>query len=305
MLERIRIGTRGSALALAQSRHVGELLTQHGLCAQVELVVIRTTGDQIQDRSLSDIGGKGLFVKEIEEALLDGRVDLAVHSMKDVPAQLASGLVLTATLPRERPEDVVILRDKSLSIDALPPNAVVGTSSLRRKIQLLRKRPDIQVIPLRGNVDTRLRKLEERVDGLDAIMLAFAGLRRLGLHQVVGIPLPVEWMIPAAGQGILALEVRDADIGLRRALMVLDDPDTAVCAQAERTFLQALGGSCTVPIAAYATIFGDNMQMRTMLADPEGVVVLFSSGSAQRGDAGHLGAELARSLMLQGGEKLI
>ncbi|NUN15819.1 MAG: hydroxymethylbilane synthase [Myxococcales bacterium] len=305
MLDRIRIGTRGSALALAQSGHVGELLKQHGVCRDVQLTVIRTTGDQIQDRSLSDIGGKGLFVKEIEEALLDGRVDLAVHSMKDVPAQLAPRLVLTATLPRERPEDVVIFRGKFHSFDEFDENATVGTSSLRRKIQLLRKWPNLNVIPLRGNVDTRLRKLEERAGGMEAILLAYAGLRRLGLHGVAAIPLPVEWMIPAAGQGILALEVREEDHALRDALYLLDDPMTAVCARAERRFLQVLGGSCNIPVAAYATISSDRIQMHTMLADPEGKTVLYSQGDALHDDAEHLGEVLAHSLLLQGGQKLV
>jgi hydroxymethylbilane synthase len=302
----VRIGTRGSALALAQSGQVAALLVASGVCRDAPLTVIQTSGDRIQDRTLQEIGGKGLFLKEIEEALLDGSVDLAIHSMKDVPAELAPGLTLTATLPRESALDALITRgDAASSLEALPPNAVLGTCSLRRSSQALRVRPDLRIVALRGNVDTRIRKLSEGVDGLQAILLAQAGLRRLGL-EVPAHPIPVTTMIPAIGQGALALETRTEDQPLREALHALDDASTASCTAAERALMAGLGGSCHVPIGGYAVLEEDGtIWLRGVVLGPEGETAVESEVRGDALDASQLGASLAVELLESGAEAIL
>ena len=266
---RIRIGTRGSPLALAQANEVRQrLMDAHGLAPeQLEIVAIRTSGDRIQDRPLAEAGGKGLFTKEIEEALIDGRIDLAVHSMKDMESALPDGLVIGAYLPREDVRDAFISAKWS-GLDALPAGAVVGTSSLRRKAQLLRLRPDLSVVGLRGNVDTRLRKLED--GAADATLLACAGLRRLGLAQRITSPIAVDVMLPAVAQGAIGVEVRAGDEATAELVGALNHQPTAICVTAERAFLARLDGSCRTPIAGLAVLHGDRLGLRGQVLAPDG-----------------------------------
>ncbi len=252
-MARVKIGTRGSKLALAQAHETRDrLMKAHGWAEEdIEIVVIRTTGDAVQDRPLAEIGGKGLFTKEIEEALLDGRIDIAVHSMKDVPAFLPPGLAIAACLPREDVRDA-FLSPVAETIDDLPEGARVGTSSVRRAAQLLARRPDVEIVPFRGNVDTRLRKLEEGV--ADATFLACAGLNRLGLADRVTWPVPVDVMLPAIAQGAIGLEIREDDDATRELILPLDDGRTRLAVAAERGFMAELEGSCRTPLAAHATV---------------------------------------------------
>lgn len=254
-MKRILIGTRGSKLALWQSEWVSSEIKKLRPDIEVSLVKIKTTGDKILDVPLAKVGGKGLFVKEIEEALLRGDIDLAVHSMKDVPTDLPSGLHLAAICKREDPRDAFIsLRPGVKGIDDLPQGAVVGTSSLRRSCQLLSRRPDLRIIQLRGNLDTRLRKLDE--GHFDAIIVAAAGVKRLGLEERITSILPPEVSLPAIGQGAIGIECRVDDEFINNLLSPLNDPETSLCVRAERAFLKILEGGCQVPIAAYARIEG-------------------------------------------------
>ena len=255
------IATRESRLALWQAEHVRDLLVQRfGLA--VELLGMTTRGDQILDRALSKVGGKGLFVKELETALEDGRAHLAVHSLKDVPMDLPPGFVLAAVMEREDPRDAFV-SNRFAGLDELPQGAVVGTSSLRRVVQLLARRPDLRIEPLRGNLDTRLRKLDE--GGFDAIVLAAAGLKRLGLAARIRSCFEVDQMIPAAGQGALGLEVREDATALRATLAGLLHRPTWLAAHAERAVSRALGGSCSMPLAAHAVWQGDELVLDAAL----------------------------------------
>ncbi len=270
---RLRLGTRGSPLALAQANEVRARLAgadpELGAEGAVEIVVITTTGDTIQDRTLADIGGKGLFTKEIEEALLAGRIDAAVHSMKDVPTWLPEGLEISTILPREDPRDALFSAGGQ-DLAGLPAGSVVGTASLRRQAQVLLARPDLKVVPFRGNVQTRLRKLAE--GEVDATLLAMAGLNRLGLSGKVSAVLAPEEMLPAVAQGAIGLEIRRDDAVTRRTLAALDDPDSAVRVAAERACLAGLDGSCRTPIAAFAELEagGAELRLRALVALPDG-----------------------------------
>ncbi len=264
---RVRIATRKSKLALAQMRAWAKTLAACHPGVQIEEVHVVTTGDKIQDRSLAKIGGKGLFIKEIEEALLDDRADLAVHSMKDVPAELAPGLTIGCVPPREDPRDVLITTDGSRFAD-LPSGATIGTSSLRRGVQLRSIRPELAVAPLRGNVDTRLRKLR---DGeADAIVLARAGLVRLGMAAEATEILESDVCLPAIGQGALAIEHRSEDVAMAELLAPLQDAPTLATTAAERGVMFAVEGNCQVPVAAYAERVGAELRLRALLADEEG-----------------------------------
>ncbi|MFI5302026.1 MAG: hydroxymethylbilane synthase [Polyangiales bacterium] len=264
----ITFATRRSALALAQSRaFIRDLIAANPGLVVEELQIV-TTGDRVQDRPLSEIGGKGLFVKEIEEALLDRRADLAVHSMKDLPAELPEGLVIACTPMRADPRDVLLVRAGVPSLQGLPQGARVGSSSLRRKLSLLAVRPDLDVTPLRGNVDTRLRKVEQ--GEADAIVLARAGLVRLGLADRATEILEPETTLPALGQGALGIEARENDVDLARVLATLHDVETAVCVSAERGVLGALGGDCKTSIAAFAKRDGTALFIRAFIAEPDG-----------------------------------
>jgi hydroxymethylbilane synthase len=261
-------------LALVQARDVrARLAAAHAdLAAEdaIEIVVIKTTGDRVQDRTLSEIGGKGLFTKEIEEALLDRRIDAAVHSMKDVPTWLPDGLVIAAILPREDSRDV-LLAAEATSLAALPKGSVIGTASLRRQAQVLLARPDLRVVPLRGNVETRLRKLHQ--GEVDATLLALAGLRRLGLADEVAAQatiLSAAEMLPAAAQGAIGLEIRADDERARDIIAALDHAPSATCVAAERACLDVLDGSCRTPIGAAAEITGDQICLRALVAMPDG-----------------------------------
>src|SRR5579875_182898 len=260
-MARLRIGSRGSQLALWQANHVSELLCGRG--HQVAFEIIKTTGDKITDVALAKVGTKGMFTKEIEEALAAGRVDLAVHSLKDLPTELPPGFELAAITTRVNPRDVM-LSVKYDSIGSLPKGARVGTSSLRRQAQLKVARPDLVIHPLRGNVDTRVRKLEE--GEYDAIILAAAGLTRLGKTQLVKQVLSEEFMCPAAGQGALGIEIRSGDEAMREHLTFLDDPAARATTTCERALLSKLGGGCQVPIGAFAEAMEDGLKLTAIVA---------------------------------------
>lgn len=300
MTHTLRIGTRGSQLALAQSRWVRACLQQHYPDLTIEMVIIKTTGDRFVDRPLSQIGGKGVFVKEIEDAMLAGTIDCAVHSMKDVPSELAPGLVIAATPPREDPRDLLIARG-GVGFAQLPRGARIGTSSLRRTALLRAARRDVEVHNLRGNVDTRLGKLDR--GELDAVVLAAAGLHRLGIERRDAAPFDPLDFVPAIGQGVLALESRTDATATR--LAVLDDAPTRIAVTAERAFLLRVGGSCRTPLAAYATVDGDAITLRALIADPDGTRVLRGERRGSAVEAATLGTALAGELLGRGGAEIL
>jgi hydroxymethylbilane synthase len=296
----LRIGTRGSPLALVQARAVrSRLAAAMGVNEEtIELVVIRTTGDTIQDRPLADEGGKGLFTKEIEEALLDRRIDLAVHSAKDMPTILPKGLALMACLEREDPRDVFISH-KARSLVELPRGASLGTASLRRQAIAKRARPDLRVTPLRGNVETRLRKLD--AGEVDATLLALAGLRRLGLVEHITSIMNAEEFLPAVGQGAIGIEARKDDTRVCDILARIDHAETFIAVACERAFLAALDGSCKTPIAGHATISGDAIQFRGLVARPDGSAAHDIAGTGSRKDAATIGTDAGRELKHRAG----
>ncbi|HMD65647.1 MAG TPA: hydroxymethylbilane synthase [Stellaceae bacterium] len=298
----LRIGTRGSPMALRQAALVRDrLVAAHPDLAPpgaVEIVTIRTTGDRVQDRRLGEIGGKGLFTKEIEEALLAGRIDLAVHSLKDVETWLPDGLEIACVLPRDDPRDAFISA-KAPSLSGLPKGASIGTASLRRQAQLLRLRPDLRIVPIRGNVNTRIGKLDAgEVDGL---VLALCGLERLGEARLVTEILSPEIMLPAVGQGALAIECRAADDRLGPLLEPLHDPGSAACVAAERAMLAALDGSCRTPIAALGQLDGDRLRLEGLLLKPDGSAEIRARRSGAIADAQALGTELGGELKRRAG----
>ncbi len=292
----IHIGTRGSKLALWQANWVQTQLQKQNPEISIQIVTIKTKGDKILDVPLAKVGGKGLFVKEIEEALLDGRIDLAVHSLKDMPADLPDGLIIGAIPKREKSQDVLISR-KGILAD-MPKGARIGTSSLRRAAQILWARPDIQIKLLRGNLDTRLRKLD--AGDMDAIVLAAAGIRRLGLEQCISEYISTNVMLPAAGQGALCIEIRSDDSYTAKLISALDDKDTRAVVSGERAFLHRLGGSCQVPIAAHGHINGGKYTLSGLVAEPDGSRVLRSELSGPLADCVEIGKNLAEILMQQG-----
>jgi hydroxymethylbilane synthase len=296
----LRIGTRGSPLALVQARMVrSRLAAATGVSEEgAELVVIRTSGDTIQDRPLADEGGKGLFTKEIEEALLDGRIDLAVHSAKDMPTILPKGLILAACLEREDPRDVFISRKASTLAD-LPRGARLGTASLRRQAIAMRARPDLRVMPLRGNVETRLRKLE--AGEVDATLLALAGLKRLGLVEHATHIMSEDEFLPAVGQGAIGIEARESDLRVRDFLARIDHVDTSIAVSCERAFLAALDGSCKTPIAGHATVSGDAVHFHGLIARPDGSAAHDIAGTGRRKDASIIGTDSGRELKRRAG----
>jgi hydroxymethylbilane synthase len=296
----LRIGTRGSPLALAQATLVqAQLASALGLSAEAfELKIIRTSGDVIQDRPLSEVGGKGLFTKEIEEALIAGEIDLAVHSAKDLPTLLPPGLAIVAALPREDPRDVFISR-KAKTLGALADGATVGTASLRRQALVKRLRPDLKVVTFRGNVETRLRKLDEGV--VDATLLALAGLRRLGLAEAATAILDTEEFLPAVGQGIVALEARADDARTRALLDRINSPDDAIALAAERAFLTVLDGSCRTPIAGHARIAAGRVSFRGLIAKPDGSQVFETTREGTAAQAAALGHDAGRELKERAG----
>lgn len=291
-MSKLVIATRESRLALWQAEHVKSLLEERG--HEVSLLGMTTRGDQILDRSLSKVGGKGLFVKELELALEEGRADLAVHSLKDVPMDLPEGFALACVLEREDPRDAFV-SNRFASLSELPQGAVVGTSSLRRVVLLRAARPDLRIEPLRGNLDTRLRKLDE--GQFDAIVLAAAGLKRLGLAERIRHAFEPEEMLPAAGQGALGIEVLSSRKDLVELLAPLSHQSTLLVVAAERAVSRAMGGSCSMPLAAYATFSGEYLQLRAAWGEPEGAATLVRAQSAaiaaDAGQAAALGAAVA------------
>jgi hydroxymethylbilane synthase len=304
-MREIRIATRNSALAMWQARHVQSLLLESGAGLNVRLVPVVTEGDRILDRPLALIGGKGLFLKELELALLDGEADLAVHSMKDVPANIAAGLVLDVVLPRGNPFDALV-SNTAESLRELAPGSRVGTSSLRRRCQLLAARPDLVVEDLRGNVDTRLRKLD--AGAYAAIILACAGLERLGLGARVGQVLgPPEWL-PASTQGIIGIQYRESDPQVASLVQPLNDPATLARARAERTVAQRLEGSCQLPLAVYSEYLdgaADTLRLQAMVGMPDGTFLLRAQGTGSSGQPEKLGRAVAADLLQQGAAEII
>lgn len=291
----LRLGTRGSPLALWQANAVARaLVAAHGSDAAPEIVPIKTSGDKVSDRPLREVGGKGLFTKELEEALRARTIDLAVHSVKDMPSQSAPGLRLAACLPRASACDVLLTRD-GRPLDALATGAVVGTTSLRRQAQLLRKRPDLVITPLRGNVGSRLSKLE--AGAFDAIVLARAGLDRLALSPAGTVDLAFDDMLPAVGQGAVGIEIRAEDETLAALLAAIDDAPTSTAVRAERAYLSALNGSCTSPIAGNATLAGTMLTLRGRVLSPDGREDFAAHLSRPAEDAHELGAVVAEEIL--------
>lgn len=302
MRKAVRIATRRSRLALWQAEHVAALLGEAHPGLAVELVPMVTQGDRILDRALAEVGGKGLFIKELEVAMLEGRADLAVHSMKDVPAEMPAGFLLASVLERADPHDAFVA-NRLRQLGDLPAGARVGTSSLRRQCQLRRARPDLRLLALRGNVDTRLRKLDE--GGYDAIVLAAAGLRRLGLEQRIASLVPTGVSLPAVGQGVIGIECRESDAGTRELVAALEHAATRTCLSAERAFAARLGGSCQSPVAGFAELAGDALRLRGLVGSPDGSSVYADEVSGAPADAARLGTRLADRLLDAGAGPLL
>lgn len=301
-MREVRIGTRGSALAVVQAERVAaEVRRRYSELAPV-LVKIKTSGDKFAQIPLSRVGGKGLFIKEIEEALQAEQVDLAVHSMKDVPTEIAAGLTIAAILEREDPSDALISR-RGIKLDALPAGARIGTSSLRRQAQLLRYRPDLTVIPLRGNLDTRLGKLGS--EGLDAVVVATAGVNRLGRQEEITEILPAEISLPAVGQGALGLEIRATDQKMHDLVGPMSHRPSVLTIGAERAFLARLGGGCQVPIAAHAELNGDQLRLKALVAAPDGTVMVRGEREGPSILAEGIGIGLAEDLLRRGADRIL
>jgi hydroxymethylbilane synthase len=307
MTRRIRVGTRCSALARAQTEWVIARLQQVHCDLPVETRIIKTLADRVQDVPLHGFRERGVFVKEIEKALLDGEIDLAVHSMKDLPSDLPAGLVIGAVPPREEALDVLVVRDAAGSGASgplpLPPGAVVGTSSLRRRAQLLHHRRDLRTVDLRGNVETRLRKLD--AGEMDAIVLAAAGLNRLGLAERITCRLPEALVLPAVCQGALAIQCRADDAWLLERLAVLEDPATRLCVRAERALLAAMGGGCAVPIGALARVKADCLTLSGVVATPDGDCLHRDAATGSPDDPEELGRRLGERLLAAGGRQIL
>ena len=302
MTDRIRIGTRGSQLALWQARWVQDAIERLYPKKTIELKVIKTQGDKILDVPLARVGGKGLFVKEIEEALLDERIDVAVHSMKDMPAELPQGLIIGAVPQRENPLDALIANGHP-SLATLPKGARVGTSSLRRAAQLLNRRPDLTIVPLRGNLDTRLKKLN--ATDLDAIVLAAAGLHRLGMADKITEYLDPAVVLPAVGQGALCIEHRDQDPITGPLLSELEHSPSRIAVSSERAFLHRLEGGCQIPIAAHARVESDRLTLTGMVAEIDGHRIITSTLTGESRKAQTIGTQLAEALLDQGADAIL
>ncbi|RME36004.1 MAG: hydroxymethylbilane synthase [Gammaproteobacteria bacterium] len=298
----IRIATRKSPLALWQAGHVADLLRRHHPDLEVELLPMTTRGDRILDAPLAKIGGKGLFLKELEQRLLDGGADIAVHSMKDVPVELPQGLEIAVILAREDPRDALVSRHPD-GLDGLPRGAVVGTSSLRRRCQLAALRPDLAIRDLRGNVGTRLGKLDS--GEYDAIVLAGAGLIRLGQAERISAWLEPGTLLPAIGQGAIGIECRQEDGRVRELLAPLDDPDTHIRVAAERGVNERLEGGCQVPLAAHATLEGGRLRLRALLGSPDGRRLLRAGTEGPPEQARELGLRAGQALLDQGGDRIL
>lgn len=300
MKRTVKIGTRGSQLALWQAEFIKDSLAQHSPDIEFEIVVIKTTGDRILDTALSKIGDKGLFTREIENALLAGEIDLAVHSLKDLPTTQPDGLTIGAVTKREIPNDVLIAKTAS-SIAELPQKSRVATGSLRRRSQLLHLRPDLEIVEIRGNVPTRIEKF--LASDMDAMILAYAGIHRLGLDEHIRQIIPVNEMIPAVGQGAVAVETRKDD--LQSLIAGINDDDTHVCVTAERAFLRVLEGGCQVPIGANAVCTNDGILLNGFVGSLDGARVIRQSLSGGRGEAEKLGSDLAARCLSLGANEIL
>jgi len=298
----LRIGTRGSDLALVQARSIADALKKREPGLDVKIVPIRTRADRMQNVAIVELGGKGVFVKEIETELIAGGIDIAVHSMKDVPVELPEGLEIVAYPKREDPRDVLISRG-NVKIEELPRKAKIGTGALRRRMQLLNVMRDLEMVPIRGNVQTRIRKIES--EGLDGIILAAAGIRRMGLQGQVSQFISTDFMLPAAGQGVLGIEIRSGERELKERLRFLNDPDTVTEITAERAFLRKLGGGCRVPIAGYAQLHGNVLQVRGMVGTADGKRLLQETLRGPREDAESIGEAVAESILAKGGLEIL
>ena len=300
-MRRIRVGTRGSTLALAQSTWLQEQLSRHDGTLEVELVVIKTSGDRFVDKAISAIGGKGVFTKEIEEALLRGEIDLAVHSMKDLPAELPAGLTIAAIPKREDARDVLVTREPG-TLSKLPAGAKVGTGSLRRRAQILHHRADLSMVPIRGNVDTRLRKLDD--GAVDALIMAAAGLKRIGRKERITEYLPDEICVSAVAQGALGIESREDGWALE-LVTYLHDAGTGVEIDAERSLLKRLGGSCDIPIGARARMEAEQLKMIGVVASADGKALCRGEITGSLSEAVALGRRLAEQLLKDGADRLL
>jgi len=301
MLKTLIIGSRASRLALAQANLVKDYLKQKYPDLVTEIKTIKTTGDKILDIALDKIGDKGLFTKEIEEVLLAGDIDLAVHSMKDLPVEITNGLKITAVTQREDPREILVSQ-KKYNIDSLPEKSKVGTSSLRRRAQFLHLRPDLEIMNLRGNLDTRIQKLNDRL--YDAIVLAYAGVKRLGLDLPMSI-IPVEEVLPQAAQGALGIQIRQDREDLEEIMKALDDAPSHLCIDAERSVLSGLGGGCHAPIGVYAQIGGDKIMINAGVFALDGKVVVKDKISGDKQEAGSLGLTLANNLLKSGAKQIL
>ncbi|MEO6589618.1 MAG: hydroxymethylbilane synthase [Pyrinomonadaceae bacterium] len=302
MKDKLILGSRGSRLALWQTRFTAHLLQSFYPSLELEIKIIETTGDAILEIALSKIGDKGLFTKQIEEKLLQGEIDLAVHSLKDLPTLLPAGLTIGAVLEREVPNDVLIAKH-SATIDDLPPNAHVGTGSLRRKSQLLAYRTDLQISEIRGNVPTRIKKFEE--SNLDAIILAFAGVHRLELDSYITQIIPPEIVLPAVAQGVVGIEVRTDDLKTRKLLESIIDKETEICISAERSFLRELEGGCQVPIGGFARLDGKEILLEGFVGNFDGSLTMRDKISGNCQNAAQIGKDLAARMIENGANELL
>lgn len=301
-MKTVRIGTRGSQLALWQANYIKGCIEQAFPEIQVEIITIKTTGDRITDRPLAMVGGKGLFVKEIENALLENRIDLAVHSMKDMPGELPPGLTIGAIPERENPFDVLISHDNRSFAD-YPKGAKIGTSSLRRGSQLKHKRPDLNILSIRGNLDTRLKKLKS--GEYDAIVLAAAGLRRLGQEKEISEYLTEDIMVPAVGQGALCIETREDDPKMAPVMAALDHGPTRTCVEGERAFLKQIEGSCHIPVACFGEIVEDGVMFTAVVASEDGQEIIKETLTSPADAVIEKGRELAEKLLENGGKRIL
>ncbi len=292
---KIRVGTRGSNLALIQTNWAIDRLKEKFPEVEFEVKIIKTKGDKILHLSLDKIGDKGLFVKEIESQLLEGEIDLAVHSMKDMPAEVVEGLKFAAVPKREDPRDVIILREGLNSFDELPIGATIGTGSKRRKYQLLRKRPDLNIVPIRGNIETRISKIES--ENLDGIVLAASGVIRAALEEKITEFLPVDLMIPAPAQGALALEIRENDEELEKMIDAIKDEISQIQTDAERSYLAGIDGSCHIPMGAYCEVDGEKLTLTGIFGDEDGEKITVASLEGDRDNPKELGSNLAKLVL--------
>ncbi|MDA2918183.1 hydroxymethylbilane synthase [Desulfobacterota bacterium AH_259_B03_O07] len=301
MRQVLRIGSRGSKLALWQAEHIKSLIATKFPDIEIQLIPIKTTGDRLLDSPLSEIGGKGVFIKEIEDALLRDRIDIAVHSMKDLPVILPEGLRIGAVAKRDDPRDALI-SNGGVSFKRLKRGARIGTGSLRRKTQLLNHSPDLEIVPIRGNVDTRLRKLQN--GEFDAIILAMAGMGRMGLIDEVTEAFPIDFLIPAPGQGIIAVESRESDTEINDLIKEINHYETEIASVAERSFLEAIGGDCNIPAGCYASVIDDRMKIIGFVASPDGKDMIREETEGSKINHQSLGKEVAKEILESGGEKI-